>query len=144
MGLLASTQSASALEKEKYVVTLGETAMTNEGARVCFTRDAARGSLNPIDSMPHKQWQTAWYNITVMSALCAQGVVRVRFLGVVSDEDGNWETWTDFEGETWRIVFCEAWFESGNYAGKHAFVWFMLTNEIRRPDHKGTREERDA
>lgn len=137
---VASPHHASAQEETTEIITLGSTVKTNEHARVCWIPGIAEASLDLIEQVPFEKWHAQWIFFTVRSGLCAQGIITLRFIGVSTGKDGTWKTWTDSLGNTWTVVFCEAWLRNG----KRVSAYFMSPNEISNPGRKTKREEQGA
>lgn len=124
--------SQAEAQTEVTIYRLGEQHHLNGNARACWTQEDAMQAASFLETMPFRAWLVGWQKARMMG-VCAQGRVDVKFIEVVADEDGNWRTWTDMNGDVWRVVRCEAWF-NGETDGEPSTIFLLLMNPIESPD----------
>ena len=84
-------------------VTIGKSYQFNSRAMGCRTLARAELALNELENTVWSVWKRQFV-LNVENGFCLNGRVKFILLSVVEDDDGNYKTWTDSDGDTWRIL----------------------------------------
>lgn len=84
-------------------VTIGKSYQFNRSALGCRTLARAELALDELEKTVWSIWRQQFL-LNAKNGFCLNGRVKFILLSVVEDDDGNYKTWTDSDGDTWRIL----------------------------------------